>query len=61
MKRLTALLTSLVMAFGLAGCNASSNLGDVDLGNTLVVYFSATGNTEEAANYIAEVTGVLNG
>lgn len=57
MKRLTALLTSLVMAFGLAGCNASSTLGDVDLGNTLVVYFSATGNTEEAANYIAEVTG----
>ena len=26
-------------------------------GKTLVVYFSATGNTEEAANYIAEATG----
>ena len=26
-------------------------------GSTLVVYFSATGNTEEAANYIAELTG----
>lgn len=26
-------------------------------GNVLVVYYSATGNTEEAANYIAEVTG----
>ncbi len=26
-------------------------------GNTLVVYFSATGNTETAANYIAEITG----
>lgn len=26
-------------------------------GNTLVVYFSATGNTEEAAGYIAEITG----
>ena len=25
--------------------------------NTLVVYFSATGNTEEAAGYIAEITG----
>ena len=26
-------------------------------GNMLVVYFSATGNTEEAANYIAQFTG----
>ncbi len=26
-------------------------------GSTLVVYFSATGNTEQAANYIAQVTG----
>ena len=26
-------------------------------GNVLVVYFSATGNTEQVANYIAEVTG----
>lgn len=26
-------------------------------GNTLVVYFSATGNTQEAANYIAQLTG----
>ena len=26
-------------------------------GKTLVVYFSATGNTENAANYIAEATG----
>lgn len=26
-------------------------------GKTLVVYYSATGNTEEAANYIAEATG----
>lgn len=25
--------------------------------NTLVVYFSATGNTEQAANYIADLTG----
>ena len=26
-------------------------------GNTLVVYFSATGNTQEAANYISQLTG----
>ena len=28
-----------------------------ETGNTLVVYFSATGNTEEAAGYIADLTG----
>lgn len=28
-----------------------------ETGSTLVVYFSATGNTEQAANYIAEITG----
>ena len=31
-----------------------SETGD---GNTLVVYYSATGNTEAAANYIADITG----
>lgn len=35
----------------------SENAPSSELGNTLVVYFSATGNTEEAANYIAEITG----
>ena len=28
-----------------------------EAGGTLVVYFSATGNTEQAANYIADITG----
>ena len=28
-----------------------------EIGKTLVVYYSATGNTETAANYIAEATG----
>ena len=28
-----------------------------ETGSTLVVYFSATGNTEQAANYIADMTG----
>ena len=28
-----------------------------DRGKTLVVYYSATGNTEEVANYIANATG----
>ncbi len=30
---------------------------ETETGNTLVAFFSATGNTEEAANYIAEITG----
>lgn len=34
-----------------------SDAGGNDAGRTLVVYFSATGKTEEAANYIAEATG----
>ena len=35
----------------------SSNDADADLGNVLVVYYSATGNTETVANTIADVTG----
>ena len=30
---------------------------DADTSKTLVVYFSASGNTEEVANYIAQITG----
>lgn len=30
---------------------------DAETGKTLVVYYSATGNTEEAAGYIAQITG----
>ena len=30
---------------------------ETEKGGTLVVYFSATGNTEEAASYIAQITG----
>src|SRR5699024_5742807 len=57
MKRLTALLISLALALGLAGCSAPSSLEGVDLDNALVVYFSATGNTGEAAGYIASIIG----
>ena len=57
MKRLTALLMSLALALGLAGCSAPSSLEGVDLDNALVVYFSATGNTGEAAGYIAGAIG----
>lgn len=36
---------------------AAENTTGTQGGKTLVVYYSATGNTEEAANYIAEATG----
>ena len=36
---------------------ASQEETEVEAGNTLVVYFSATGNTEQAATYIADITG----
>lgn len=66
MKKMTALLMGLVMAFsGSTYAYASSSdteaskaaqeeEADTEEGKTLVVYYSATGNTEEAANYIAE-------
>lgn len=59
-KLLTALLALCVCvggAFGLAAC--TDEMGEVpeEWGNVLVVYFSATGNTEEVAGYIAEATG----
>ncbi|WP_071442659.1 flavodoxin [Traorella massiliensis] len=67
MKKLTALLLSLTCGFSLAACtpqeeNPSSNTttgdeaGTESQGKTLVVYFSATGNTERIANFIAETT-----
>ena len=102
MKKMTALLLSLLMSFTLAACGSQSGKTDTYTsdslnaerstqeteqqtieasaetltevsgeafaeepaaepettgGKTLVVYFSATGNTEEAANYIAAATG----
>ena len=36
---------------------ASQQETEGKVGNTLVVYFSATGNTEQAATYIADITG----
>ena len=53
-QRLAALGMSLALALGLTGCNTASLPDDLELGNTLVVYFSATGNTENAARAIAE-------
>ena len=40
-----------------ASDSGSAEVPASDTGKTLVVYYSATGNTEEAAGYIAEATG----
>ena len=37
--------------------SATTEESSTDLGNVLVVYYSATGNTERVANSIAEATG----
>lgn len=61
MKKLLTMFLALCVcaggAFGLAAC--SQEMGEVpeEWGNVLVVYFSATGNTENVANYIAQATG----
>lgn len=60
MKKLLTMFLALCVcaggAFGLAAC--SQEMGEVpeEWGNVLVVYFSATGNTENVANYIAQAT-----
>jgi flavodoxin len=59
MKKVIAALIGLVLAAGLlAGCGASTESSDSsDAGSTsgiLVVYYSATGNTESAAKTIAD-------
>lgn len=61
MKKLIAAIAAagmcILSAFGLAAC--SEEMGEVpeEWGNVLVVYYSATGNTESVANYIADGTG----
>lgn len=65
MKKLIALFMGLVLVFSFTACgntspsNSSqteSSVEEPESGKTLVVYYSATGNTEEAANYIAVAT-----
>lgn len=40
-----------------SAASSEQNASGEGYGNTLVVYYSATGNTEQAANYIADITG----
>lgn len=63
MKKSAAIFLSLAVVLSLAACgNSSSNETSApetegEEGGTLVVYYSATGNTEQVANYIADITG----
>jgi flavodoxin len=71
MKKIIALLAAMLMLVSLAACSSSSTTqtntnqtaqtAQTDEtpqgGKTLVVYFSATNNTENVAGYIAEITG----
>lgn len=72
MKKVITLIISLFLVLGLSGCsnnlqdessNSSTNENKTENtdttttdSKTLVVYYSATGNTEEAANLIAQET-----
>lgn len=70
MKKLTSILMTLLLIFSLAACDnnqqtkdsapgpssESANKVESTGGKTLVVYYSASGNTEEVANYIAATT-----
>lgn len=73
MRKITAVLMSLLLVLGLIACGndgtkndttpktsqqtASENNTKQSGGKTLVVYYSASGNTKEVANYIASATG----
>lgn len=73
MKKLTAVFMGMVLALGLSfsamaeeasseeaseAVTEASRESDAEAGGkTLIVYYSATGNTEEVANYIADATG----
>ena len=64
-KKIAAVLLTCIMAIGLmAGCGASntnqsaSNTENTSTGNgkTLVVYYSASGNTKDVSEKIAKIT-----
>lgn len=67
MKRIAIFVLSAALILALSACGGgnetSGSDGETSAGsgssgdNTLVVYYSVTGNTESAANYIAEDTG----
>ena len=57
MKKIIPLLVSALMLLSLAACGSKTTIYPAASGKTLVVYFSATGNTKAAAEAIAAATG----
>lgn len=62
-NKIRATILTMILLIGLTGCTNTSNdstsqykNNSIEMGKTLVVYYSATGNTEEVANVIAEDT-----
>ena len=55
-RNIIVFMMVVVLSFVLAACGRS-NTSDESAGNILVAYFSYTGNTEKAAERIAEYTG----
>lgn len=58
MKKLFTILCSLSLVFTLSACSSApqEDTSSNEDNNVLVVYYSATGNTEEVANTIADAT-----
>lgn len=58
MKKLFTILCSLSLVFTLSACSSApqEDTSSNEDNNVLVVYYSATGNTEEVANTIADIT-----
>ena len=65
MKKIISLFMALGMVLSLAACSTNQSPSEStpeaqqstdEAGKTLVVYYSATGNTENVANYIATAT-----
>lgn len=61
MKKMTALWMMIVLVFSLVACGNTSSDSSAPTsttdGKTLVVYYSASGNTERVAKDIAETAG----
>lgn len=67
MKKFVFILTAIMMSLSItlfaacgsddAGAGGDESGTEVNLGNVLIVYFSATGNTEKIAGYIEDITG----
>ncbi len=56
MKKIIPLLVSALMLLSLAACGSKTTTAPAASGKTLVIYFSATGNTKAAAEAIAAAT-----